>query len=99
REVFLQVNNLPPVLADGTTSWVGVLVLPPGTNTVRAFARDWAGNTGPPDIVVLRFVNPTNDFFSDAIELLDIAGDVTAVNERASREPGEPFHAGNDGGH
>jgi len=99
RQVFLQVNNEPPVLAQGTADWSGTLTLPPGTNTVRAFADDWAGNVGPVDVIVLRFINPTNDFFVDAIELSDIGGDVTAINGRATREPGEPFHAGNDGGH
>jgi len=99
RQVYLQVNNGPPLLAGGTGDWSGVLTLPPGTNTVRAFAEDWAGNFGPSDVIVLRFVNPTNDFFADAIELPDIGGDVTAINGRATREPGEPFHAGNDGGH
>src|SRR5207302_2835949 len=71
----------------------------PGTNTVGAFGQGIAGNIGPADIIVVRFINPTNDNFSDAIELTGIAGTVTAVNERATREPGEPLHAGNEGGH
>src|SRR5207302_4619957 len=80
-------------------NWFGQLLLPPGTNTLRAFAQDIAGNVGPADIIVVRFVNPTNDNFGDAIELVGLGGVVTAVNERATREPGEPLHAGNEGGH
>ena len=97
--VFLQVNVEPPIAVAGTVNWSGQVLLPPGTNTVRAFAQDIAGNFGPADTIVVRFVNPTNDNFSDAIELSGIAGRITAVNERATREPGEPLHAGNEGGH
>jgi len=98
-QVFLKVNNQPPVLAAGTASWAGELTLPPGTNTIRAYAKDIAGNTGPADVIVVRFINPTNDDFSSAIELTDLAGTANAINGRATREVGEPFHAGNEGGH
>ncbi|HXT39356.1 MAG TPA: hypothetical protein VN887_04980 [Candidatus Angelobacter sp.] len=98
-QVFLQVNADPPVAASGTTTWLGQLTLPPGTNVVRAFAQDIAGNIGPADTIVVRFINPTNDNFSDAIELTGLAGTLSAVNERATLEPGEPLHAGNEGGH
>src|SRR5207245_11264349 len=97
--VFLQVNSDSPVAVAGTTNWSGQLQLPPGTNTVRAFAQDIAGNTGPADVIVVRFINPTNDNFADAIELTGLAGTVGAVNGRATLEPGEPLHAGNEGGH
>jgi len=98
-QVFLQVNTAPPIAVSGTTNWSGQILLPPGTNAVRAFAQDIAGNIGPPDTIVIRFINPTNDNFRDAIELTGLAGVVTAVNERSTREPGEPLHAGNEGGH
>jgi hypothetical protein len=98
-QVFLKVNQDPAVAVSGTTSWSGQVVLPPGTNTVLAFAQDIAGNIGPADTVVIRFINPTNDNFADAIELTGIAGTVNAVNERSTRELGEPLHAGNEGGH
>jgi len=98
-QVLLKVNNAPAVLAAGTTSWTGELTLPPGTNTIRAYARDIAGNTGPADVIVVRFINPTNDNFTSAIELKELGGRVNAINGRATREPGEPFHAGNEGGH
>ena len=98
-QVFLQVNTDPAVAASGTASWSGQVLLPPGTNAVRAFAQDIAGNIGPADAIVIRFINPTNDNFADAIELTGLAGAITAVNERSTREPGEPLHAGNEGGH
>ena len=98
-QVFLQVNADLPVAATGTINWSGQLTLPPGTNVVRAFAQDIAGNIGPADTIVVRFINPTNDNFSDAIELTGLAGTIIAVNERATLEPGEPLHAGNEGGH
>src|SRR5262249_12075822 len=46
-QVFLQVNADQPVAVTGTTNWLGQVLLPPGTNTVRAFAQDIAGNIGP----------------------------------------------------
>jgi hypothetical protein len=42
--------------------------------------------------------NPPNDAFADAAPLEGIAGSVTASNAGASTEPGEPRHAGVDGG-
>lgn len=98
-DVVLQINADQFYFASGTTNWSAALSLPPGTNTVRAFARDIAGNFGPADVIVVRYVNPTNDNFADAILLDDLAGDLYPVNERSSREPGEPLHAGNEGGH
>src|SRR5262249_47857775 len=78
-QVFLQLNTDPPVPVTGTTNWLGQITVPPGTNTVRAYAQDIAGNLGPADLIVVRFINPTNDNFSDAIELTGLAGVVTAV--------------------
>ena len=98
-QVFLQVNSSTPTLASGTTNWSGTVNLPPGTNVVRAFAIDYAGNTGIVDQVVIRFVNPTNDLFVYATPLVGVGGTMTAINGRATKEPGEPNHAGNDGGH
>lgn len=99
RVVTLQLNDDPPVLANGTTNWNAVLDLSPGTNVVRAWAEDIAGNASSPSIVVVRYVNPLHDGFADALELLGLSGLVTARTEFASREVGEPTHAGNEGGH
>lgn len=99
KEVFLRINNLPPTNAVGTANWSITLSLPPGTNIVRAFARDYAGNVGPSSSIVVRYINPINDLFADAVELSGIGGVVNANIERGSRERGEPFHSGNAGGH
>ncbi|MBU6400268.1 MAG: hypothetical protein KGS61_08105, partial [Verrucomicrobia bacterium] len=98
-EVFLQVNQNPPVPVIGTTNWSGTVTLPPGTNLISAFALDLAGNLGATDQVVIAYVNPTNDDFADAIQLLGTTGVVSAINGRATLEPGEPLHCGNEGGH
>ncbi|MHB8524350.1 MAG: InlB B-repeat-containing protein [Limisphaerales bacterium] len=97
-QVFLQLNENPPFAAVGTTNWTGRVTLLPGTNLVRAFARDVAGNLGATDQVVIAYLNPTNDDFADAIELIGTTGVVAAINGRATLEPGEPLHCGNDGG-
>ncbi len=97
--VWIQVGNAAATNAIGTASWQAQVVLPPGTNIVRAYAMDFAGNVGPADTVVVRYINPTNDMFTSATELTGVGGLATAINGRAGREPGEPFHADNDGGH
>lgn len=96
--VVLQVNGGPRTNAAGAESWAAVLTLPPGTNVIRAFAIDYAGNTSVADTIVVRYLNPTNDYFSMSAQLPGTSGFVTARNELASKEPGEPLHAGNDGG-
>lgn len=96
--IVLQVNGGPPTNAIGTELWSAILTLPPGTNVIRAVAVDFAGNMSPADSVVVRYLNPTNDYFSLSMQLEGTGGFVTAPNADASREVGEPLHAGNDGG-
>ena len=100
--VVIQVNSLPPTNAVGSypwANWSGTVTLPPGTNIVRAYAIDYAGNLGLADTIVVRYVNPTNDDFANATVLTGVGGLVTAINGRALLEAGEPLHAGNLGGH
>ena len=97
--VYVQIAGTAPVLAQGTETWTAQLILPPGTNIVQAFAVDVAGNQGPLDTIVVRYVNPTNDHFEDAIQLMGLAGLISAINGRATVQADEPFHAGNEGGH
>lgn len=99
ERVEVSVNNGPAQLADGLQNWSTRLTLPPGTNIVKAVAFDYAGHTSPAHTVIVRYMNPTNDMFASAIHLTDLGGHVSALNERATREEGEPPHAGNDGGH
>lgn len=96
--VVIQVNSDPPTNATGTSSWSGYITLPPGTNIVRAFAVDYAGNVGPADSIVVRYLDPPNDNFSDATALTGVSGLLTNLNGRATLEPAEPLHSGNAGG-
>jgi hypothetical protein len=97
--VQVQVNDNPPVAAAGTTNWTAAVTLAYGTNLIQAFAQDLAGNTSAPVSVIVTYVDPANDNFADAIALTNAAGTVTCSNVRATKEPGEPNHANNDGGH
>jgi hypothetical protein len=97
--VFVQVNDGPVFLADGATNWTASVTLDPGASVVRAVAQDLAGNRSLPFVIVIRYVSPINDDFANAILLPDLAGTVMAVNTLATKEPGEPPHAGNEGGH
>ena len=97
--VTLQLNDDLPVPANGTTNWNLTLTLPPGTNVIRAIATDLAGNQGAPFVVVVRYVPALNDDFGEALVLADLAGTITGDSRQATVEPGEPPHAGNEGGH
>ncbi|HSA00341.1 MAG TPA: hypothetical protein P5055_06330, partial [Candidatus Paceibacterota bacterium] len=97
--VWIQVNNLPIFAANGLDSWSADLNLPPGTNVIRAFAIDYAGNIGPADSIVVRYIYPTNDMFTSSGRLIGVGGVAQADTRRSTREVGEPLHAGNGGGH
>lgn len=99
RQVLLSVNDQAPVPAEGTLEWNALLNLPPGTNTVSAFAVDYAGNTGDLHSIIVKYINPTNDHFTNSIALEGANDLIRAINGRATIEPGEPIHALNDGGH
>ena len=97
--VQVQVNDNPPTAATGTTTWSAAVNLNYGTNLIQAFAQDLAGNTSAPISVVVTYVDPPNDDFVNAIALTNVPGSVTCSNVRATKEPGEPNHADNEGGH
>ncbi|HVY70083.1 MAG TPA: hypothetical protein VHH73_09150, partial [Verrucomicrobiae bacterium] len=96
--IVLQVNNGGKTNAIGAESWTGSVTLPPGTNVVHAYAIDYAGNISAEDAIIVRFINPTNDFFASATQLTGVGGVVRATNTFASKEPNEPLHADNEGG-
>jgi hypothetical protein len=96
--VVVQVNNAARTNAVGTDSWAALVSLPPGTNVIRAFATDYAGNTSLADSIVVRYFSPTNDYFAYSAPLIGTGGFVNVLNGGATRELGEPNHAGNDGG-
>jgi formylglycine-generating enzyme required for sulfatase activity len=54
--VFYQVNNAPWQAATGTKAWSGAATWIPGTNTVRAYAVDAAGNRSLTNLVRVTYV-------------------------------------------
>lgn len=67
------------------------------SNTTYLIAVDgWAGEVGG---VKLNVNPPGNDAFTNCLSLSGAAGQVTGHNIGASKQPGEPAHAGNIGGH
>ena len=49
--------------------------------------------------VILNINANANDLFAAALPLPNLAGAITGTTHAATREPGEPDHAGNPGGH
>ncbi|MEO8425631.1 MAG: lysyl oxidase family protein, partial [Verrucomicrobiota bacterium] len=101
RVDFFQGANL---LGTATTSpyivpWNNVAS---GNYVVTARATDSTAATGtssPVNIVVSSPLAPANDAFVGAQMLSGNSGTVTGSNVNATKQPGEPFHAGNSGGH
>jgi hypothetical protein len=98
-QVFVKVNSATATKMTNTDNWFGNVTLIPGTNLLQAYAVDIAGNTGPVSLLNLWYVNPTNDAFTSAIRLTGSSGSDIAINGRATKEPGEPLHGLNEGGH
>ncbi|MBU6401734.1 MAG: hypothetical protein KGS61_15565, partial [Verrucomicrobia bacterium] len=100
KQVFVQVNNLEPRLAFGTNVWTNTVTLLRGFNTISASAVDEAGNQSTPVTMTLTYqvLDPINDFFVNATDLKGFGGIVTGNNTNATKEAGEPNHAGNVGG-
>ena len=79
--------------------------LPAGSHTFRVRAVDVAGRTDPTPATITWTVPattpgvPENDAFADSIPLRTASGGFDMNNTGASKEPGEPNHAGNAGGH
>lgn len=81
--------------------WSSTFRLDEGQNTIYATAVD---NAGLQSVTVKTTVyywppDPSNDHFVNALELTETSGTVACSNERATKENGEPNHAGNEGGH
>jgi hypothetical protein len=83
-----------------STNWSSIVGLRPGGNNVTARAIDLAGNSSSPFTIHVNYrpLDPPNDFFVDAFPL-DRSSDVLALNTlNATKEIGEPNHAGVAGG-
>ncbi len=99
-EVLMYINGCIPATVSGTTNWSAPVLLQPGLNTILVTAIDGAGNFSSPVTMEIDYLvlNPPNDFFALAIPLAGANGTVTGTNVNATKEAGEPNHAGNTGG-
>jgi subtilisin family serine protease len=101
-QVFIRANDdLISRQARGTTNWTVSLLLRPGYNRVFATAADFVRNLSDPVRLDVEYMPPgvPNDHFVNALVLEGTEGLVGAGNHSATREFGEPFHGGNEGGH
>jgi uncharacterized repeat protein (TIGR02543 family) len=101
QQVNVSVNGALPASASGTTNWNSPVLLQSGLNTIQVTAIDQADNTSFPATIQLNYFvqNPVNDFFSNPIILTGTNGMSSVITTNATREAGEPIHAGNRGGH
>ncbi len=98
-QVLVQVNAGPLRPATGTTNWSATVTLTNGLNVIGVVAQDVAGNLSQPAVVQVSLLDPFNDNFVNALLLTNVTGSATGDNVHATKEPGEPFIGGNDGGH
>ncbi len=88
-----------PTSATADESVTNRIALSEGRNTITVTATDLAGNASMTNIMVTyRRPEPPNDHFVNATLLQGDAGTNSVANALATRENGEPRHAGNDGG-
>lgn len=99
-QVLVRLNSGLSAVASGTNAWVAPLFLVPGTNVIQVSAVDLSGNTSTPLVfqVIYRVFDPFNDVLANALELTGVLGSATTNNANATFEPGEPLHAGKQGG-
>lgn len=97
--VQVSVNDGSMAVATGLSDWSAAVTLERGTNLVQALALDVAGNESPPVLLTIIYLDPPNDLFTSGVPLTGLAGVAVVSNEGATKEPGEPPHAGNEGGH
>lgn len=106
KEVLVSLNGGLGTPVKGTTNWTATMNLVVGKNTIAAFAEDYAENRGPQSQVVVYYqpVLSPNDVFGSVLDpsspyfLKDEKGVSQTTNNAATKEFGEPFHAGNEGG-
>lgn len=99
-----EITIYPRLSFDGpsSTNWNMTIGLRPGRNKISVTALDYAGNRSPASVVevLYRVVDPNNDFFAGA-QVLSVTSSVETVSVNtlvATKEVGEPNHAGNVGG-
>ncbi len=103
KSVQISLNNSVSATAAGTTNWTlpSALSLAPGANTISIVAFDYAGNVSQAALYNVYYRVPTqsNDAFALGTVLTGNSGNLNGSNVGSTKEPGEPAHAGNDGGH
>lgn len=99
-EVQVSVNGAIAQSALGTTNWSAPALLNPGLNSIEARAVDQAGNFSTPVTIQVRYLfpAPANDFVANALVLTGLSSTNFAVTTNATKEVGEPNHAGSVGG-
>jgi subtilisin family serine protease len=99
-EVLVSVNGAIAQTANGTTNWTSPALLKSGLNTIRAQAVDNAGNFSTASSIQIRYVipAPSNDFFANAEALSGQSGTNLGGTISATKQVGEPNHAGSVGG-
>lgn len=100
NKVIVSVNGCAAGTASGTTNWTAPALLQPELNIIQATAYDEEGNASAPVTIELVYlvINPANDFLANAIPLLGSIGTNSFDTSTATKETGEPNHAGNVGG-
>ncbi len=103
QSVQVSLNNSISSTAFGTTNWklLSPLTLAPGQNQISVTSYDYAGNKSSPLVFSVYYRQPTqgNDAFALGTVLTNLSDTVKGSNVGATKEPGEPDHAGNAGGH
>ncbi len=99
-QVQVRLNSGLSAVAAGRTNWTIPLFLVPGTNDIQFSATDFSGNASTPISfqVIYRVFDPFNDVLANAQELTGVFGGAATNNVNATLEPGEPLHAGKQGG-
>lgn len=99
-EVLVAVNGGIASSAVGTSDWLAPALLSPGQNWIQVRSLDEAGNFSSPVTIQINYVvpPPTNDFFVNALSLTSTQGVTTGFSTNATKEVGEPYHVGNQGG-
>ena len=100
--VLVTLNQSLPITAFGTTNWTNSLVLNRGTNVIHVVAVDNAQNVSRPVTIAVNYLvlDAPHDLFVNAQVLTNSPGSntVATVNGAATKEVGEPDHAGKVGG-
>jgi hypothetical protein len=95
------VNPIPAFGGPSSSNWSRTISLLAGLNSIRVQATDFAGNRSAPFILqaTYRPQEPINDYFANAIALNGPSGVGSVNTTKATKEVGEPYHAGLVGGH